>query len=38
VSANIHVLMSTFNGQDYLERQIASILHQTVPVRLFVRA
>jgi glycosyltransferase involved in cell wall biosynthesis len=29
--------MSTFNGQLFLERQIGSILNQTVPVKLFVR-
>jgi glycosyltransferase involved in cell wall biosynthesis len=37
VAANIHVLMSTFNGQAFLERQIGSILHQTVAAKLFVR-
>src|SRR5262245_27984658 len=37
VTTNVHVLMSTFNGQSYLERQVFSILRQTVPVKLYVR-
>jgi glycosyltransferase involved in cell wall biosynthesis len=37
VTADVHVLMSTYNGQSYLERQIGSILQQTVAVKLFVR-
>ena len=33
----VHVLMSTHNGERYLQEQIDSIVRQTVPSRLFVR-
>ena len=37
MSATVHVLMSTFNGEAHLKQQIASIFEQTHAARLFVR-
>lgn len=33
----VQVLMSTYNGEQYLIEQLESVLHQTYPVRLMVR-